>query len=489
MKSIYVITLFIFFQYSFSQKNTSELNGIEDDIKLWIEKYQAVGLSVAVVKDNEIIYSKGFGYRNLKEQLPVTENTVFPIGSTTKAFTGSLLGILASQNKVSLKDKPAKYIPDFEFYNDKMNNLIAIEDLLSHKSGIGNQGTSEVFFPDKNKLKVVQRLKYLKPEGEIKNSFEYSNMGYTLAGTIVEQITKKSWDTNIQEMIFKPLSMNNSYTELEEINKSDNYSLPYGLYNKNIEQVKFEIYNSISPAGAIKSTVSDLSNWMLTWLNNGTFENNEVIPKAYVKQATRLQNIKNGDYESDSFLHGDGFGWRLKSSYGHYRIDHGGNTFGFSSSLVMFPFEKIGIVVLSNQDNSLLPHLIADIITRKLFNIDPESAYPVKIKEIFKPLPYQSFNKEKMPTHPLDNFCGIFEAKGYGRIKVIIENEKLYAVLPKYKFHLQHTNHNSFFFKPTKNFKDVFSPQFDLKFINDLNGDISGLQLFSQKEPITFKKH
>lgn len=488
IKFIYTITLVLFIQLCFSQNKSPELKGIENDITLLIKQYNAVGLSVAIVKDDKIVYSQGFGYRDLEHKLPVTTNTVFPIGSTTKAFTGSLLGILESQNQVSLKEKPALYLPYFQFYNDKMNNMITLEDLLCHKSGIGNQGTSEIFFPSNNKLKVVQRLKYLKPESEIKNSFEYSNMGYTLAGTIVEQITEKSWETNIQEKIFEPLAMTNSYTTIQKMKKSTNYSLPYGIYKDTTEKVKFEEFHSVSPAGAIKSTVNDMSNWMLTWLNDGVFNEIKVIPSNYINQATRLQNIKGGNYDKDAFLFGDGFGWRLRSSYGHYRIDHGGNTFGFSSALIMFPLEKIGVVVLTNQDNSLLPHIIADNITRRLFKIEPELEYPVNVTEIFKPSTYKSLNKDKMPTHSLNSYCGTYKAKGFGKIEIVHEENKLHAVLPTYKFQLEHLNYDSFFLKATNEFKDIFNPEFTIQFITNTEGNISQLKMYSQKEPIEFNK-
>src|SRR6056297_1464388 len=246
MKFTYTLLCLLSIHLCFGQQNILELNGIDNDINQLVKHYNAVGLAIAVVKENKVIYSHGFGYRDLENMLPVNANTAFPIGSTTKAFTGALLGILESKGQLSLKNKPNLYIPQFQFYNEKMDNLITIEDLLSHRSGIGNQGTSEVFFPEKDKLKVVQRLRYLKPEGEIKNSFEYSNMGYTLAGTIVEQITNKSWDTTIKENLFEPLEMKNSYSTLEEMKKSNNYSLPYGLYEGRTEKVKFEEFNSIS---------------------------------------------------------------------------------------------------------------------------------------------------------------------------------------------------------------------------------------------------
>ncbi|WP_099575040.1 serine hydrolase [Maribacter sp. 4U21] len=488
MRFIQIIVLILLVNIMNGQTKLPELKGLDKDINKLIEQYKAVGLSVAVVKDNKIIYSKGFGYRDLEQQLLVDAQTVFPIGSVTKAFTGALLGIQEAKNQLSLKEKPSLYVPNLAFYSDEMNNLIAIEDLLSHKSGIGNQGTTERFFPSTDKLEVVQRLRFLRPEGEVKNSFEYSNMAYALAGTITEQVTGKSWETNIQENLFEPLVMPNSFTGLAEMKKTKNYALPYGLYQEKIEQVSFEKFYSVSPAGAIKSNVLDISNWMLTWLNKGKFSEQQVIPSEYVAKATRLQNIKPGVYEQDSFLYGDGFGWRLRSSYGHYRIDHGGNTYGFSSNLILFPLDGIGVIVLTNQDNSLLPYMVADNIIRRLFQLAPEPEYPVVVTDIFKPSPYNPLNKDKMPTHPLSSYTGNYTADGFGKLEVVLNDNKLVAILPTFKFQLEHVNYNTFYLKPTTDFKDVFNPQFTVKFTMNTEGKIAVLEMYSQKEPVSFTK-
>lgn len=486
---IVFLTLTLLSNLTYSQDIAFSLDGVDQEIKNLIESYNAVGVSVAVVENDSIIYSKGFGYRNLEKHLPVTTQTIFPIGSITKSFTASLLGILESKEKLSFKDKPSLYIPNFRFYNEEMNNLIAIEDLLSHKSGIGNQGTSEVFFPDEDKLKVVQRLKYLKPEDEIKNSFSYSNMSYTLAGTIAEQITGKSWEIDIEEQLFRPLGMNHSFTNKEEMIQTNNYSLPYGIFEDKSEQVTFENFNSISPAGAIKSNILDLSRWMITWLNQGMFQDRQIIPQSFVHKATRPQNFGNTDYDKNAFLFAEGFGWNLRSSYGNFRAGHGGNTFGFSTNLIMFPFEGIGIVVLTNQDSSYLPHMISELIARRIFGIEPESNYPVVLTEIYKPNEKnETINQDKPPTHQLESYSGIYKANGFGAIKVITENDKLYAVLPTYKFNLAHLNYNSFYLKATEEFKGVYDPEFTVKFDVNTKREISVLKLYSQKKPIEFIK-
>ncbi|TYA71769.1 serine hydrolase [Seonamhaeicola marinus] len=476
-------------QLSHSQQIPSELEGIDTEISKWMKSYNTIGLSVAVVRDGKIIYSKGFGYRNLKERLPVTENTIFHIASMSKAFTGALLGILESENKLSLKDKPAMHIPNFQFYNNKMNDLITIEDLLSHRSGIGTQGVCLELFPTTNKLKTVQRLRYLKPESEVKNSWNYSNMGYTLAGTIVEQITKKSWDQNIMDRIFTPLKMNNSCTTIEAMKQSKNYAIGYGVYKGKTEPLPYQNYYAFAPAGSIKSSVKDLSNWIRVWLNKGIFNNTQIIPKSYIHEASRPQNIKfNETYSKDSFLLSEGFGWRLRSWNGYYRLRHGGNTNGFSCVTELFPFNNTGIVVLTNQSNSVIPYIISDIISRKLFKLPPSENYPVLVSDIYKPEEDKPFNKTKMPVLPLDKFTGTYYADGFGNIQIIEEKGKLLALFPTFRFKMEHLNYNTFYLKGMKDFKESFNPEFTVKFLDNQKGEISMLKMFAQKAPIIFKK-
>jgi CubicO group peptidase (beta-lactamase class C family) len=490
MKFYHTLLVLIFTTLTFGQKVEDRLKGIDSEITNLMNQYNAIGLSVAVIQDGKTIYSKGFGYRNVAKKLPVNENTVFHIASMTKAFTGALLGNLQAESKLSLKDRPSLYVPNFQFYNDKMNNLITLEDLLSHKSGLGNHGASIVMFPDSNKLKIVQRLKYLKPETEVKNSWEYSNMGYTLAGTVVEQVTNKNWDTNIIERLFKPLKMNSSFTTLKAMKETNNYATGYAMSMGKVEKVPYENFYAYTPAGAIKSTVKDLSNWMSVWLNKGSFEDRQVIPENYIYEASRPQNLKyNEEYSEESFLFTEGFGWRIRSWNGHYRLRHGGNTNGFSSVMELFPFKKIGIVVLCNKNKTTLPYIISDYISRKLLKLPPENEYPVIVSDMYKgDINDKPFNKDKMPTRPIENFTGAYSADGYGNIKIIVIDQKLIAVLPTFEFKLEHLNDNRFYLKGMTDFKESFNPEFTVQFEHGAKGKITSLKMYAQKEPIVFKK-
>lgn len=490
MRPFPMLLLLLLTLTTFGQQPTLDPKGLDTYINEMLQRYDAPGLAVAVIRNDTVIYSKGFGYRNLEQQLPVTQETVFHIASMSKAFTATLLGILEGEDRLSLKNRPALYVPNFEFHTEKMNNLITVEDLLSHKSGLGNHGLSIVLFPEADKLKTVQRLRHLKPQDEIKNSWNYSNIGYTLAGTLVEQVTGTTWDAYLQKKLFSPLRMKASFTTVDAMKAYGNYAQGYGRHQSQTVPRPYENYYSYTPAGAIKSSVQDLTHWMRVWLNKGVFEGTPVIPEDYVRRATSLQNTKYHEvYEPDSFLQGEGFGWRLRAWSGKYRVRHGGNTNGFSTVMDLFPFEKIGIVVLANQQSSILPYVISDHISRKLYGL-PSIDYPIQVGDVYKAeVADVPMNKKQPPTHALAEFVGTYNAKGYGKIQVIEKAGKLRAKLPTYTFRLAHLHYNTFYLQGNPDFDESFNPEFTVKFVDDIEGMPSALHIVgAQKEDVVFHK-
>lgn len=491
-KSPLLYFLFFIVNVCYGQNDAQRLKGLDQDIQTLLESYNAVGLSVSIVEEKNIIYSKGFGYRNLKNKLPVSENTSFHVASVTKAFTASLLGILASRDSISLKQKPSFYIPKLQFYNNEMDNLITIESLLSHKSGIGNLDGSLVLFPENNRLKALEKLKYLKPNGKINDSWLYSNAGYTIAGAVTEQVSGQSWDKNIESRIFNPLYMTNSHTDVQKMKFKNNYSLGYGLLHGEIKNVPFENYFDYSPAGAIKSSSNDLGNWMITWLNEGNFEGNQIIPQNYVYDATTIHNIRLGQREENSFLFGDGFGWRMESKNGNYKVYHGGNTSGFTSLVVLYPYKKLGITVLTNQQNSTLPYIIADIITNRMLHMQKMeiSEYPIIVSDIYtNDKVLNATTQEKKTTYKLSDFCGKYFHQGYGKLEIKELNGVLYVSYPSITYRLEYLYNNTFKMKLDKNGSQILNPDFfELAFYSDNGGIINTMKINLAYEPIEFVK-
>jgi len=274
--------------------------------------------------------------------------------------------------------------------------------------------------------------------------------------------------------------------------KTSNYAYGYGVSNGKIEHVLYEEYFNYKSAGGIKSTANDLATWMMTWLNNGVYNNDQVIPEKFIKNAQRHHNTRNNTYNNNTFLQGYGLGWRVETTDNEFKVYHGGNTSGFSTVLVTFPFKNLGITVLCNQQNSPLPYIIADIIKNRMLEKPKVSPgdYPIQVTDIFKPEKRKDdLNTKKPPTHPLKSFEGLYNNKGYGAVTIKFENNALYAIFPTYKFILEHNHYNVFTMHKMKKISH-FNPEFfPINFKLNSKGKVESFSIdYFQTDPVVFAK-
>ncbi|MEE9363578.1 MAG: serine hydrolase [Cellulophaga sp.] len=490
--------LFLFMTlHLYSQQSDYRLNGLEIEVENLMKAYKTIGVSVAIVENNKLVYSKGFGYRDFENKLPVDPNTLFSIGSITKQFTASLIGIYEAKGELSVFDKPKKHIDYLQFYSDEMNNLITIEDLLTHNSGIGVVDGTHVFFPTNNIKKHLQRLPYLLPNSKIREKFDYSNMGYAILGAIGESITHKSWSNNITQDIFMPLQMSQSCTNLNSLQKNANFSYGYGVgKRKNIIKVLYEDQYESAASGGVNSTASDMAKWMLMLLNKGNYKNSSILPKEFIERSFSEHNIIRTSFSFDKKYNllndAYGYGWFTHNYKGLFRVNHEGNVSGFTSSINLYPYKKLGIVVLTNQGSAnLLNKAITDIITNRMLNLKRKdwNKYKVNYGEATDfNTPMSGINKNKKPSHSLSEFSGKYTNKGYGTLKVTIINDTLMVTFPAFKMSLAHQYFNVFVNKRISEIHQNI-PQFYFNFLDDNDGKISKLTINMQAKPIVFTKN
>ena len=491
----------LFSQIKFNEKE------LDQKLKKLQEATKTVGFSVAVVKGNQIIYSKGFGYKDLEKKLTVDQNTLFPIGSTSKAFTTALLGIMEDEKGLSFTDSPRKYIPELEFYNDNLNNNVTILDMISHRTGLPRHDRSWYLFPTENKDSLLMRVKYHEPFTEMREKWYYNNFMYLAQGIIVERLTGKSWEDNIRERYFKPLQMTTSNLNIEELEASKNISKGYVLENDFINSRVTPYYNiaAISPAGSINSSAKEMSNWLKIWLNKGKFNGVQVLPEAYVAKAINpLMLVGNGIGDAkfpDQHLNSYGYAWFTSSYKGHYRLEHGGNIDGFTANVALFPTDDLGIVILANQDGSLLPTLVRNAISDHLLGLEKTdwvSYYNERLNAVKNRIKEQKKEEEEskitntQPTHNLVDFRGIYNHKGYGNILIEVKNDSLWASFTREKVYLKHTHYDIFKAYAVRDNKVQMEEGYDFNFnfqTNDL-GIISGvnLKLDPTLEPLFFSR-
>lgn len=430
--------------------------GLDAQLNQFLTDWQIVGFSVAVVEKDKIVYSKGFGYRDVDKKLPVDGNTLFAIGSCSKAFTATLIGQLANEGKLDLDKPVTSYYANLKFYNDNMNNIITARDMLSHKTGLPRHDYSWYFFPSDSRDSLVKRIQFMEPTATVREKWQYNNFMYLALGEIDEQLTGKTWETNIKEKIFAPLGMTRSNLTIKDLAADPNASLGYGLKKDSIVK-KMEYYNisGMGPAGAIHSSVNEMANWVITWLNDGKFNGKEVIPASFRAEAVSSQAIIDGALPSKEIpgLHFSnyGFGWMLASYKGHYRVEHGGNIDGFSANTAFFPTDSIGIIVLTNQNASFAPGLIRNTIADKVLGLKFYDWSDFMKKRLAKAKitkdateNKEATKTEKPATHDLKDYIGNYNNPGYGTIKIYLEANELYFNGAGKKIQLKHKTYDAF---------------------------------------------
>lgn len=505
-KQIIVIGCFISL-FSFGQKTSVDrFAGVDKQFQQLLKDWHEAGFAVAVVEKDKVIYSKGFGYRDYEKKLPVTPNTLFPIGSVTKAFTASLIGLLQKEGKVDLNKPAFVYLPQLAFFNDAMNQNINLRHMMSHQTGLPRHDISWYFFNTSSRDSVLQRVKYQEPTAGVREKYQYNNFMFTAQGAIVEKITGKSWEDNIEEKIFRPLSMTRSTTTIADMLKRDDVAVGYKVKRDSIiSLMNYYNINAMNPAGSINSSVSEMTNWLITWINGGKFRGTEILPAQYVTEAISPQAISGPglpDKEKpDIHLPTYGFGWSLLSYRGHYRVEHGGNIDGFSASAAFFPTDSIGIIVLSNQNQSSIPAIIRNTIADRLFGLKPYnwSAYMKKTAEKSKAAAREAAKARQKkivnsrPPLPFKEYDGTYFHPGYGNLHVAVFNDSLFARAGQYRFWLRHSNFDVFepFMVDEREGIDTSGgSQFPIQFRLNVAGEVESLTVPFQTglSPLEFKK-
>jgi CubicO group peptidase (beta-lactamase class C family) len=456
---ILIIALCLMTAIAYAQTD-KRLKGIEKQFESVLETTKAAGFAVAIVEGDKIIYAKGFGYSDFENNIPANANTLFAIGSSTKAFTSALLGLLRDDNKLSFDDSPRKYVPNLEFYNDEMNNNIIIKDLMRHSTGLPRHDGAWYFFPSHDKDSLVARLKHHEPFTGVRQQWYYNNFGFLLQGVITEKITGESWEKNIEDHFFKPLGMDRSRTTIEGMKNSSNASFGYDLdADRNIEKVDYYDIAGMSPAGSINSSVNDMSKWMMVWLNDGKLGEEQIIPESYVKEAMSSQMVAAAGFPSkelpDVQYANYGYGWFLHSYKGHYMVEHGGNIDGFSASVALYPSDSLGIVVLANQNGSAVPRLIRNIAADHMLKVDKTEWAKKHKEDLEKALKAQEENKDDKelsnvkntrPSHTKLDYTGTYSHPGYGSFEIEIKNDSLFTTLNGNEQYLHHYHYDTFEF-------------------------------------------
>jgi CubicO group peptidase (beta-lactamase class C family) len=334
---------------------------IKDSLDLYISRaltnWRVPGIAVCIVKDNKIVLMKGYGIKELGLLNNVDVNTLFMIGSNTKAFTATALAMLQANKKLSLDDKVTKYIPEFKLENKFAGQEATIRDLLCHRLGFQTfQGDFTFYNTNLTRAQVMEKLGQIKAPYAFRTKWGYTNAAFLTAGEIIPRVTGKPWEVYLKEAIFAPLGMTNTLALSKDLPKSLNRTVPHTLTDGRLTPIPYCQIDNLAPAGAISSSASDMSKWVLALLNNGKVGNRQIIPQAAIQATREPQDIVGSQYhlngENNFQLYGQG--WFIQDYSNHRLIMHDGGVSGYLSSVTLSPKDNLGIVILTNTDQNEL---------------------------------------------------------------------------------------------------------------------------------------
>jgi CubicO group peptidase (beta-lactamase class C family) len=330
---------------------TNPLQGLDEDIQQMLHDWHVPGLAVGIVKDDEVVFAKGYGVKNVDEGQPVNEHTIFGVASVTKSFTAACVGILVDEGRVRWDDLVIQHLPNFQLYDPYVTREITIRDLLCARSGLVG-GDLMRYGPGYDRDEVVRRLRYLKPGAGFRTTQGSYTFMFLVAGQLVAAVTGQSWDEFIRERIFSPLGMNASRTLLAETLQGENLATPHVELDGKLESTFWLVFDNTGPAGSITSNVVEIAQWLRLHLNDGRYNDQQVLSSAVMREMHTPHIVDHSalarSLNSEAHIVTYGLGWHISDYHSRKMVEHGGAGYGMSAKIAMLPEERLGLIILLN---------------------------------------------------------------------------------------------------------------------------------------------
>ncbi len=402
------------------------------------------GATIAIVENGKVTHARGYGIKGLGSPDPVDADTLFQIGSTTKAFTATALAILVEDGKLRWDDRVIDHLPDFRMYDAWVTREITVRDLLVHRSGLGRGQGDLMFVPSTNisRADLVRRIRFLKPATSFRSGFAYDNVLYAVAGQVVEAVSGKSWEDFVEERILAPAGMKAAVTnDLDRLARA-NRAYPHGRVGELrgvgaqqlFDEKKVALGANVGPAGAIASGANDLARWLQLQLAAGQLPGSEQRIFSAANAAEMWQPVvplpvtplPPALADATPQFRGYALGWIVQDYRGHKVIQHAGGTQGFRAIVVLIPEKNVGFAIANNsEDNEFIPGLHYGLLDHYLGL--PEHDWPKAFKDLFDARTATGLEAQRKavserpdssPSLPLAGYAGAYADPWYGPIAI-----------------------------------------------------------------------
>ena len=446
--------------------------GFEDQVEELRQSVGVPGMAVTIVENGKTTLARGFGIRKLGASVAVDADTIFPNGSTGKAFTVAALGILVDQGQLGWDDRVIDHMPWFAMYDPWVTREMTVRDLLVHRSGLGLGEGDLLMVPRTNltRRESVRRLRYLKPATSFRSGYAYDNVLYMVAGQLIEEITGETWEKYVAEHVLRRAGMTSSTTGSDERFATADRAWPHarlngpfrGLGDQSVLNERDELGRNAAPAGGIAVSANDMARWMQIQLAHGALpEGGRLFSaatsaemwKPVVLQPTPQYppSLSAAQPMFDTYA----LGWDVQDYKGARIISHGGAVFGFQAVVVLIPEKNVGFTILINsEDGELIRGLMYELLDHYLDR--PTQDWPAAWRAFKKDrqakaveaLNQQTAQPAKVgPSLALARYSGDYVDPWYGPIAITEDHGKLridFKQTPRMTGTLEHFQYDTF---------------------------------------------
>jgi CubicO group peptidase (beta-lactamase class C family) len=438
-----------------------KVEGLDAYLQKILEDWNVPGLGVGVVDGEELVFAKGYGFRDYERKLPFTPATLFQIASNTKLFTALAAGLLVEEGKLAWDEPVRDSVPAIRFHDDNLNANVSLRDMLAHRTGITRHDT--VWYrSDFTRAELFERLRYLEPTQPLRRMHLYNNLMYMAVGYLVELQSGSTWEKFVRERILGPLEMERTFYSVAEMLEREDHAVPFTERRDTTELFRLPHYEDIAgiaPAGAIVSSVEDVSHWLIALMNQGRYRGRQVLPERVLadtlEPASALPNV---DGEARGFwelLNATYCMGRSTASYrGRLLTYHGGALGGFYSQVSFMPRERLGVIlfVIGNHC-SALSNLASYNAYEILLGMD-QTPWSRRGLEIMRTSKTAGTNARARagadrvvgtrPSHGLQDYAADYEHPAYGTLRVTHKESQLELEFHKVRLPLTHYHYDRF---------------------------------------------
>jgi CubicO group peptidase (beta-lactamase class C family) len=462
--------------------------------------WRVPGLGVAVVRGNEVLLLRGFGFRDVDRQLPVTPETYFVGASTTKAFAAASVALLVDEGKLDWDVPVRSFLPEFRLKDQQASELVTLRDMLSHRTGLPRHDYLWYNNQTDSRADLVAKLAFLELNDTPRNRWQYNNLMYMAVGQVVERVTGLTWEEFTRQRLFGPLGIDRAVFRVSDMQADPDHAKAYKLgRTRQIEEIPTRPVDVIGPAGALNASTRAYAQWLRLHLGGGQIGGRRVISSRQMTALHAPVIAFSGRPEfpefSQSFY---SLGWFTDTYRGSRRLEHGGNLDGFNTLVTLYPDEGLGIVVWANLENSSLPqHLSLDIADRVLGRAPVDwSVKMLETRNVAEAAQDAASARQAdmriaqtQPAHRLAQYTGSYKHPAYGQVDVTLSQGALRALYHGVPMRLEHWHYEVFNSVPDLPGDDGFK-DFRFQFQTNLNGSVSALALPLEPavSPILFTK-